>query len=276
MKPTENNNSRNKQLYAQTLSTNIKEIFKIKDLFSKLSSKKIKEIRKTINEPRKKKLHINMTTKGPSKRQVIIPMGNDNISKFISSSGEHIANINRELKNIKLDVLADFVCTDYHRLIITTNKVTTMSNLSIIERYIKNVNNVKQNKISTPHLFQSKSYLKITSISYLMENTNTPINSNMVEIIIKNSHIFDNVILTSKPRVIKILPKSDMIIIQVDIWDIQSSNKAKCLINRYFNFHYHHQRSKYESRHILVQKLLEMGLYHLYMLSTRFKIYKVQ
>jgi len=39
-----------------------------------------------------------MTTKGPSKRQVIIPMGNDNISKFISLSGEHIANINRELK----------------------------------------------------------------------------------------------------------------------------------------------------------------------------------
>jgi len=27
MKPTENNNSKNKQLYAQTLSTNIKEIF---------------------------------------------------------------------------------------------------------------------------------------------------------------------------------------------------------------------------------------------------------
>jgi len=130
MKPTKNNNSRNKQLY---LSTNIKKIFKIKDLFSKLSLEKIEENHKTINKPRKKKLHINMTTKGPSKRQVIIPMGNDNISKFISSSGKHIANINRELKNIKLDVLADFVCTNYYRLIITTNKVTAMFSLNIIE-----------------------------------------------------------------------------------------------------------------------------------------------
>jgi len=35
----------------------------------------------------------------------------------------------------------------------------------------------------------------------------------MVETIIKNNHIFNNIAITSKPRVIKILPKSDMAII---------------------------------------------------------------
>jgi len=30
-------------------------------------------------------------------------------------------------------------------------------------------------------------------------------------------------------------PKSDIAIIWIDIWDAQSSIKAKCLINKYFN-----------------------------------------
>ena len=57
----------------------------------------------------------------------------------------------------------------------------------------------------------------------------------MVEDIIKKNHIFDNVVLASKPQIIKVSPKSDMAIIWVNIWNIQSSSKAKGLINRYFN-----------------------------------------
>ena len=36
-----------------------------------------------------------MTTKGPSERQVIIPMGNNNISNFMSSSGDVICKSTR-------------------------------------------------------------------------------------------------------------------------------------------------------------------------------------
>jgi len=133
------------------------------------------------------------------------------------SSCNNIANINRKLKNIKSDVLADFVHIDHHKLIITTNKVVAISDLGIIERYIKNINNIKQNDVSTSCLSQFKSYLKITGILYLMENTNTPINSSMVETIIKSSYIFNDIVLVSKPRVIKALPKSDMAIIWIDI-----------------------------------------------------------
>jgi len=89
-------------------STSIKEVLKIKDSFSELSLKKIKKIHKTINEPRKEKPCFTIKTKEPSRRQVIVPMGNNNISKFMLSSGKHIANINKVLKNIKSDVLADF------------------------------------------------------------------------------------------------------------------------------------------------------------------------
>ena len=53
--------------------------------------------------------------------------------------------------------------------------------------------------------------------------------------IIKQNHIFNNVTLASKPRVIKVSPKSDMAIIWINIWDTQSGTKAKDLVNRCFN-----------------------------------------
>jgi len=43
-------NTKNKQLYVQASSFNIKKILKIKENFPNLFSKKIKEIHKTINE----------------------------------------------------------------------------------------------------------------------------------------------------------------------------------------------------------------------------------
>ena len=48
----------------------------------------------------------------------------------------------------------------------------------------------------------------------------------------KQNQIFK---LVSRPRVIKVSPKSDMSIVWIDIWDYQSRSKAKCLINWCFN-----------------------------------------
>ena len=53
--------------------------------------------------------------------------------------------------------------------------------------------------------------------------------------ILKQNHIFDNISLASKPRVIKVLPKSNISIVWIDIWDVQSGSNAKMLINRCFN-----------------------------------------
>ena len=56
-----------------------------------------------------------------------------------------------------------------------------------------------------------------------------------MEIIIKFTHIFNNIYIISKLYVIKISPKSDMAIIWVNIWDSQSGILARTLINQYFN-----------------------------------------
>jgi len=50
-----------------------------------------------------------MTMKGLSRKQVIIPMSNDNKTKFMESVSFYITNLNRALKNIKSEVMANFV-----------------------------------------------------------------------------------------------------------------------------------------------------------------------
>ena len=55
----------------------------------------------------------------------------------------HVYNINRALKNIKSEIIADFIHLDNKSIIITTNKMASMLNLQTIKRYIKNINNIK-------------------------------------------------------------------------------------------------------------------------------------
>ena len=151
-----------------------------------------------INDSGKIKPRINMTTKSPSKKQIIVSMGNNNKSKFIASLNLYITNLNSALRNIKSEVIADFIQANQYSIIITMNKVTLPSDLQTIENYVKNTDHIDFNDIAMPHFPQSKFYLKIIGISYLMKNTNMPISSSVVETILKNNHIFNNISLASK------------------------------------------------------------------------------
>ena len=116
-----------------------------------------------------------------------------------------------------------------------TNKIMSNLELQMVENYIKNANCIITEGIKTPRLPQSKFYLKVIDILLLQENTNTSINLNIIENIIKKNHIFNNIMLVSKPCIIKVSPKSDMAIIWINIWNVQSGSKVKRLINRCFN-----------------------------------------
>jgi len=177
-----------------------------------------------------------MTTKGPSRKQVIIPMSSENVISFIKSSSLHVANIDRLLCNAKSDVLVDYICSDNTGITVITSKVTQQSNISIINQYVKNSNDINSLQVEEPRLPKSKSYLKIIGIPFFPHvNSQEKLTSNDIEMILKQNHIFDNISLVSKPRLIKVSPKSDMSIVWLDIWDVQSSNNAKMLINRCFN-----------------------------------------
>ena len=51
------------------------------------------------------------------------------------------------------------------------NKVTSLLDLQTIKNYIKNTDYINSNNIEIPCLSQSKSYLKIIGISYLIESS---------------------------------------------------------------------------------------------------------
>jgi len=140
-----------------------------------------------------------MTTKGPSHKQVIVPMNTDNTRKYMKDASTHIININRALKSIKLNIIADFIRLDGKNIVISTNNVTNPSDLQEIGRYVKNSLVVEVDQIKFPRLPQSKLYLKIVSIPYLSNQTNTRLSVNEVEKILKNNHIFNDIVLASKP-----------------------------------------------------------------------------
>ena len=64
----------------------------------------------------------------------------------------------------------------------------------------------------------------------MIENINIPVSANVIETIIKNNHIFNNIVIASKSYIIKVSPKSNIAIIWLDIWDIQSSSYIRGLL----------------------------------------------
>ena len=147
--------NKEKKSYDQALapsSNTTREILKIKETFPKLQDKKIEHIQKIILREIKPKPCINMITKGPSRKQVIIPINTKNRNCFIKDSSAYVSNINRALKNIKSEIVTDFVCLDSMDIIITTNKISSTLDLQTIERYIKNINNIKSNQVEALRL----------------------------------------------------------------------------------------------------------------------------
>jgi len=153
---------------------------------------------------------INMTTKGLFRKQVIVPMNDVNKKNFMKESSVHITNMNKTLKNIKTEVMVNFIQLDSSSIIIMTNKVTLSLELQTIKNYVKNTNCINTDKVKVLRLPQSKSYLKIIDILYLQENMNTPITSSVVEDFIKKNHIFKNIMLASRPCIIKVSPRLDI------------------------------------------------------------------
>jgi len=83
-----------------------------------------------------------MTTKNSLRKQIIVPIGNDNKTKFIVSSSAYIININSALKNIKSDIRADLVRIDQHSIIMMMNNIASTSDLQMVKNYVKNANHL--------------------------------------------------------------------------------------------------------------------------------------
>ena len=117
------------------------------------------------------------------------------------------------------------------------NKPANALDLSTIKKYLKNIENVNSNSIEGPCLPKSKLYMKIIGLPYKTDQG--VITPNYIEGVLKELHLFKDVVLALKPHVIKASPKSNMVVVWVDIWDFQSGSSAKNIINQIFFFFFY-------------------------------------
>jgi len=85
--------------------------------------------------------------------------------------------------------------------------------MNIIKKYIKELNDINSNDVMNSQLSQFKLHLKILGILYYLADINFHIISDIIEKVIKNIHIFHDIVLVFCPYIIKISPKLDIAII---------------------------------------------------------------
>jgi len=142
------------KLYTQASITdsNTENILIIKEAFPTLKAKNINNIQRMIKGNGKPKPCINITTKGLSRKQVIVLMNNVNKKNFMEESSTYITNMNRALKNIKTKVIVDFIQLDPSSIVIVTNKVISSLDLQTIENYVKNTDCINTNRVKVLRL----------------------------------------------------------------------------------------------------------------------------
>jgi len=96
--------------YAQA-SSPVADILKLRDVFPALPNKKIIEIHNTtLNKtiPKEKK-GIQITTKGPSRKQAIVPILAQHVASIMNNAEQYIGLINSHLKGLKSTLRAEFI-----------------------------------------------------------------------------------------------------------------------------------------------------------------------
>ena len=85
---TSSSNLQSNKSYAQASKTtpSTSDILKIKESFPSLNAKKIDQVNSIVNGSNNPKPRLQLTTKGPSRKQIIIPMSSSNISSFMKST----------------------------------------------------------------------------------------------------------------------------------------------------------------------------------------------
>ena len=229
--------SKMKKFYTQASKSclmHIKDIVQVKEAFSALLADEVGKVLKIRNSGEgNKKPRINMMTRELSRKEVIIPMAKHTAELIVNSAYTYIANVNKCLKNTKPDIAIDFIQSTNNGIVITINKPANDLNLSTIEKYLKNIQNIDSDSIESPHLPKSKSYMKIIRLSYKIDQD--IISPDYIKGVLKEIHLFNGIALVSKPCVIKASLKSDMAVVWLDIWDSQSSSLPKNIINCRFN-----------------------------------------
>jgi len=137
-------------------------------MFLTVFPKKIIEISNIINKLSLVRSKVNITTKELSRKQVIISISKSNANIIGSNTNFYINFINRHFKDANSNTSADFIHVEKIGIIITTNQVASVQDMSIIEKVLKESENINQDFIESPHLLKYKLYLEILGLPLII------------------------------------------------------------------------------------------------------------
>ena len=136
-----------KKSYIQASKLNIEDIIHIKYMFLTLTSKKIVEISNIINKSNIVKSKIKITTKKPSRKQIIIFMSENSTNIIGSDTSFYINIINIYLKETNSNNMINFLCKNKVSIIITTSQTIFAQDIRTIKKAIKNSEKINKNFI---------------------------------------------------------------------------------------------------------------------------------
>jgi len=126
----------------------VEDILQVKKVFLALLADKVEKVLKIKNScESNKKPRINMITKELSRKEVIISITKVYAELIVNSAHIHISNVNKYLKNSKLDTFADFILFNTNGITITTNKPASDLDLLTIKKYLKSIENINLDSI---------------------------------------------------------------------------------------------------------------------------------
>ncbi|KAF5345868.1 hypothetical protein D9756_011193 [Leucocoprinus leucothites] len=180
-----------------------------------------------------------MTTHRPTRRQVLIPFKGNIIADRIKDFNKAAEFCNHGLTAAQSKLHVESVRESYNGILIATSGVASPTDLETIKSWLKKAWQLGDSIPIEPRLPQSKSFLKIVSVPYWVANSSNPLSPAFVEQALRQSSLFENIIVAACPRVMKASPKLDTAVVWFDIWDSQNGTKAKTLVNRTINFGQH-------------------------------------
>jgi len=154
-----------KKSYARAINSAPTDILKLRETFPSLPASKILEMHKAGQKNNNPTPRVQTTTKRPSRKNVLIPLEPTHKNLIYNKANEHVAALNNLFKSYKSKVRVDCFRLSLNGMSITTSEVASPSDLSIMEKYFKGLEDLSNTDIS-PRLPQSKSYLKILGVPY--------------------------------------------------------------------------------------------------------------
>ena len=122
-----------KKSFAQATKGNENNLLKLRKAFPALPARKIIKINNISAGKGNPKPKIQSTTKGPSRKNILVPLSATNIVNVINKANAHVGQLNTLFKAHKSKINADCIRKTGNDITITTSSVAAPSDLTIIK-----------------------------------------------------------------------------------------------------------------------------------------------